>query len=399
MFEEQTAPYDRITQILQSRTQPTPMQISMQDLSNIASGGDTNYFGLQREAEQDATNNALNILKIFEAKKASGDRQAQALDSRIKMFTGDDPQGMALMLQNLHEDPDQIDPSNSYQVMSKLAAIVKRTGYISPALSMEKEKKQLELQRMKAEINRANRPDVAGDLPATIQIANELQKARSAGDQQRVNDLLSVQKVLKFDPGLQIDETGTVVPLPGYAAAETGIKTSVKLGENIAEGTGKNLTEKRIKAEEAVLTLSSNRQAVQLLDSGMITGFGADYITGFGRMLNQIGFSAAKDPVANTQAYTALRAKEVGRIIKLFGAGTGLSDADREYAEKAAAGQVTLDEAGLRRIIKISDEVAQEAISIYNTELSRVPKEAIPYDISIEPPAQETKIKFLGFEK
>ena len=43
-------------------------------------------------------------------------------------------------------------------------------------------------------------------------------------------------------------------------------------------------------------------------------------------------------------------AGNVGRLIKQFGAGTGLSDADRQYAEKMAGGKITLDVKALKDV-------------------------------------------------
>lgn len=161
--------YDRITQILQERAaQPqyptTQNQIDAlggQAYSNILSGrGPGNMVNdiqaLQRQERDRPLNDQSAILKAFEMKKAYGDKQAQALDDRIKMFTGGDPEGTALILQELHADPEDIDPSNSFQTMTKIAGIVKKNGYQSPALLLDKQKKQLDLLKTESEINKNN---------------------------------------------------------------------------------------------------------------------------------------------------------------------------------------------------------------------------------------------------
>jgi hypothetical protein len=45
----------------------------------------------------------------------------------------------------------------------------------------------------------------------------------------------------------------------------------------------------------------------------------------------------------------------VVNIVKAFGSGSGISNADREYAEKMAGGQIKLDEASIKRILDIGE--------------------------------------------
>lgn len=96
------------------------------------------------------------ILKTYEMKLKMGDAQTKALDDKITMFTGDDPEGKALFLQALHEDPEPIDPTNSYQVMTKLAGIKKRTGYESPDLANAKLKEGLQIDLLRSQIGATN---------------------------------------------------------------------------------------------------------------------------------------------------------------------------------------------------------------------------------------------------
>ena len=172
-------------------------------------------------------------------------------------------------------------------------------------------------------------------------------------------------------------------------------KTTVNLGENAAateigkKGVDEIFTTRQT-ANDAVDMLQSNNEAKKLLDSGMITGFGADLLTNFGSALQQIGFNAASDPVSNTQAYVAASAKRVAGIIKAFGSGTGLSDADREYASNAAAGNITLTDKSLKKIIDINDRAAKYAINKYNHLISTVNPEVknaapFPLELNVDP--------------
>jgi hypothetical protein len=70
----------------------------------------------------------------------------------------------------------------------------------------------------------------------------------------------------------------------------------------------------------------------------------------------------------------------VGRIIKQFGAGTGLSDADRDYAAQMAGGKINLTEAALRKILDINDKAANRVIDLHNRNVSGI-KTNIPLTV------------------
>ena len=148
----------------------------------------------------------------------------------------------------------------------------------------------------------------------------------------------------------------------------------------------KKLMADKAVAEDAVSIIDTVNTGRQLLKSGMITGFGAEFATNFGSALNQLGINFAEDLVANTQAFSANMAANVGRIIKQFGAGTGLSNADREYAEKMAGGKITLDQKALERILDINERAARNVIKYHNRRAQGV-KSNIP--LTVEMPAEQ----------
>jgi hypothetical protein len=168
--------------------------------------------------------------------------------------------------------------------------------------------------------------------------------------------------------------------------------TNIDLGgsafaKEFGKQNAQNFFERKQGATDAVASLKSTTQARQLLDSGVITGAGAEWIVSAGKALQRIGFNVSVDPIANTEAFAAVRAQEVGRIIKLFGAGTGLSDADREFAEKAAAGKVTMTEQSLRRILDINEKASRNIIELYNKDASMIDPELSPYPLTVESPS------------
>lgn len=173
--------------------------------------------------------------------------------------------------------------------------------------------------------------------------------------------------------------------------------TGTPFGDTVGRQLGEQFVAQREAAQQAVQSLQSTAEARRLLDAGMVTGFGADFLVGLGSALQTIGINIAPDAVANAQAFVATRAQEVGRIIELFGAGTGLSDADREFATKAAAGQITMTEDAIRRILDINERASRNVITSYNQLASQVPEGVSPYSLTIpEPPGNQSPAASAG---
>jgi hypothetical protein len=164
-----------------------------------------------------------------------------------------------------------------------------------------------------------------------------------------------------------------------------GDKSMTELGKEMS----KALVSERKDVQGAVTSLENLKEAKSMLDSGMITGTGAEFLTNAGNLLaSRLGFEAAEDPVANTQAFAATMGTQVGQIIKQFGSGTGLSDADREYAEKIVGGKITLNEKAIRKLIRINEKAFKNVIRRFNKKasqaMSRPGADSLPYDLRVD---------------
>jgi hypothetical protein len=161
--------------------------------------------------------------------------------------------------------------------------------------------------------------------------------------------------------------------------------------KQLGGGQAKTLLESREKAEDARDILSTVKTGRDILKSGVITGAGADFFVGLNQALKTAGVDMGyADAAANSQAYAANMANNVGKLIKQFGAGTGLSDADRKYAEQMAGGRISLDKKALEKILDIQDRAARNVISRHNQKVKGV-KTNIPLEVQLEetaaPPA------------
>lgn len=149
----------------------------------------------------------------------------------------------------------------------------------------------------------------------------------------------------------------------------------------LGKGQSDRILANQVVAQDAAAILETNQVGRDLLKSGAITGTGADFFVGFNNALKQAGIDFGyADAAANSQAYAAAMGANVGRIIKQFGAGTGLSDADRDYAAQMAGGKINLTEAALRKILDINDKAANRVIDLHNKNVSGV-KTNIPLTV------------------
>ena len=155
----------------------------------------------------------------------------------------------------------------------------------------------------------------------------------------------------------------------------------------LGAGQAKRVLDSKTAAEDAAQILQTNQVGRDILKSGAITGAGANFFVGLNNALKQGGVDFGyADAAANSQAYAAAMAQNVGKLIKQYGAGTGLSDADRDFATQAAGGKINLDEKAIRKILDINDRAANFVIDRHNKDVKGI-KTNIP--LAVEKPVFE----------
>jgi hypothetical protein len=197
-----------------------------------------------------------------------------------------------------------------------------------------------------------------------------------------------VLQVPKYGTGAATPVAGSIGATYNKPAASTVVNVDMAQEKEFEKALGKGQADKvltsKASAEDAAQILATNKVAKDLLDKGMITGTGADFFVGLNKALNKAGIDfGGADAAANSQAYGGLMATNTAKIIKNFGAGTGLSDADRAYALKAAAGDINMDEKAIRRLIDINSRAAQNVIKLHNKNVSGI-KTNIPLTVNPE---------------
>jgi hypothetical protein len=160
------------------------------------------------------------------------------------------------------------------------------------------------------------------------------------------------------------------VRIAGAGAARTTVNlppAGKKFSETLGETAGKRLDDFRTKAESAVSSLQNSEQLAPLLND-------PKFISGTLANARLAVAKAVGIDVSATEAYFAGVGQQVAERITAFGAGTGLSDADRGFAKKIAAGEETLSVESIRRIIRINDQSAENVINRYNKERDMLAK-------------------------
>jgi len=123
-------------------------------------------------------------------------------------------------------------------------------------------------------------------------------------------------------------------------------------------------------ARAAAVGLNGLREARKAIDGGAITGFAADQRLA----LQKIGALLGADPakVTNTETFRAAIAPQVAAVMKATVGSTQISNADREFAERAAGGSITLDQTSITRLLDIMERASTAVIAEHNDRLDRI---------------------------
>jgi len=137
-----------------------------------------------------------------------------------------------------------------------------------------------------------------------------------------------------------------------------------------AETAAVKLSEAETESSKAYNMLAVIDGAQDALDRGIISGTAAEFRTDFARFLETVGIGDGS--AANTDAYLAGTAGLVADVIKQFGSGSGLSDADREFAKIMSGASNTITVPALRRILHMNAIAQTNKLKAYNDDIARI---------------------------
>lgn len=158
---------------------------------------------------------------------------------------------------------------------------------------------------------------------------------------------------------------------------------STKINNNLGGGDNKQVFDamdaSATTARSAATGLNSLREAQKALDSGIISGAGADW----NLALQKIGAGlGVVDPekIQNTETFRSAIAPQVAALMKATVGSTQISNADREFAEKAAGGSINLDQGTIKRLLGIMEKAGRVAIKSHMDRLNKVYPEGGGFD-------------------
>lgn len=117
-------------------------------------------------------------------------------------------------------------------------------------------------------------------------------------------------------------------------------------------------------ARDEVLAINRAREQLDA-PGGIFSGAGADVRLKVAKVAEFLGVPNA-DKIANTEAFGSAIGTRVLSLVKGLGAGTGISNADRDFAAAMAGGNIKLDEQSIRKILDIGERAARARIDQHN---------------------------------
>jgi len=148
-----------------------------------------------------------------------------------------------------------------------------------------------------------------------------------------------------------------------------------KFGGLIAESDAAKLSA----AENAPRMAENADRIADLLATGkVITGTGANARLQLAKALNLAG-GTDSERIRNTEVLVSSLAETTLGAIKAsnLGAGQGFTNADRDFLEKAVAGQLSYDQKSLGELARLSRRAAEKSAEAWNKRAPSIPKSAL----------------------
>lgn len=203
--------------------------------------------------------------------------------------------------------------------------------------------------------------------------ASLLKPEQKAGDAQ-YSELMEVGRDAGGQPimGQRNLATGEIKfqPRGQTINVDTGKKAGDAFATELAQARAKTITTSYETATSAAKALDALEAAEGDVEAGIKSGITSQVALGVSKFAKALGMEA--DPtIANTEAFRAGMARETLNLVKGLGAGTGISNADREFAEKASGGSILLDDKAITRLMAIAKAAASNVVMGHNRLLRR----------------------------
>jgi len=187
----------------------------------------------------------------------------------------------------------------------------------------------------------------------------EIQK----GQAERANDPVTAAKLRTELEGLQQD----------VAKKKDEADVRRQFGNMAPQQVFEETKKSKEAAEKAATGVAYTQIARDAIRGGnIITGFGANQRLDIAKLNKLLGFEDKGDAIANTEVFRSSMAPTVATLLKATVGSTQISNTDRDFAEKAAGGQITLDAKSINRLLDVTHRMSMTAIDKHQDLLSGV---------------------------
>lgn len=146
------------------------------------------------------------------------------------------------------------------------------------------------------------------------------------------------------------------------------------INNDLSGGSGKQVFDAMMAqtdtARAAASGLNALREARKAVEGGGFFGAGADARLGFAKIGQLLGFEDGR--IVNTETFRSAIAPQIAAMMKATVGSTQISNADREFAEKAAGGSTALDERSVKRLLDIMERGSTAVVERHLEMLDQV---------------------------
>jgi hypothetical protein len=162
-------------------------------------------------------------------------------------------------------------------------------------------------------------------------------------------------------------------------ATNVNVSTEKKYGERFGGLIADQDAAKLVAAEKAPEAAATADRVMDLISTGkVITGTGANARLQLAKALNLAG-GTDSEKIKNTEVLVSSLAETTLGAIKSsnLGAGQGFTNADRDFLEKAKAGQLSYDAKSLSELARLSRLAAEKSAESWNSRVKQIPAAAL----------------------
>jgi hypothetical protein len=284
---------------------------------------------------------------------------------------GDTSPGSALQT-ILSLQKDQQAKATRLQQQARLPAIARRYG-----LDMDTVNYLFETGKLDETINSLAQPDMVIETRADgskyLMNKKNGQKGRELEGPNPERNLTSDLKELDRVNAERAAKGQEAIPAETWlteSAKNKANKTEVNLGAKLDLKAGENrlsqLNDAGKAVESGLATIDKVHSALDTLDKGIISGNVLAPAATEARKLVGSVFGFTDETANNTDAFTSQMKEVVLPRVKALGTGNSISNADREFVEKAVGGSNVLDATTIREILRILEKGERNALAKYN---------------------------------